>query len=386
MHKIKVGIIGAGFIGPVHIEAVRRLGFAEIVGFADMNQDLARAKAEQFHIPQFYDNYDELINDPEVQVIHNCTPTNLHLEVNRKAILAGKHILSEKPLGMNATESGEMLDLLATRPGLVHGVNFNYRMYPLALDMKRRIRRRELGKLHLIHGSFLQDWLLYDTDYNWRIEPEISGATRAIGDLGSHWCDLAQTVTGLKITEVFAEFNIIHPVRKKSKTVETFSLSRELDDYEERVVKTEDWAAVLVRFENGAKGVFQAGEVSAGRKARLDIEISGAGGSFYWNQEEGDRLWMGHRAEPNQVAFRDPNAMEADQRRYALAPAGHPEGWLDSNRNSVIGFYQAVVAGTPPTPGAAEYATFHDGHDIMLVTDAIAQSHAEGRWVRVDRN
>lgn len=386
MRKLRVGMIGAGFIGPVHIDAVRRMGLAEIVGFSDVDLELARAKAEQFHIPRAYGNYADLIHDPDVDVIHNCTPTNLHMEVNRQAILAGKHIFSEKPLGMSAAESRAMLELLREHPQVIHGVNYNYRMYPLALDMKRRIRRGELGRIHLIHGSFLQDWLLYATDYNWRIEPEISGATRAIGDLGSHWCDLAQTVTGMKIVEVFAEFNIVHPVRRKSTVAETFAKTQAAAEYEEKTVRTEDWAAVLVRFENGAKGVFQAGEISAGRKARLDLEISGLGGTFYWNQEEGDKLWIGQREGANQIAFRDPNGMDADQRRYAFAPAGHPEGWLDSNRNSVAAFYQAVLSGVRPGPGEAEYATFEDGHDIMLVTDAIARSHAEGRWIAVDRS
>ena len=384
MKKIKAGIVGTGFIGAVHVDALRRIGYVELVALAEAGQEMASRKADEFGIPKAYGNYQDLINDPEVQVVHNCTPNNLHLEINSKIIQAGKHVFSEKPLAMNATESRQMLDLLA-RHKVVHGVNFNYRMYPLAQEMKQRVRRGELGDLWLVHGSYLQDWLLYETDYNWRIEPEVSGRTRAVGDLGSHWCDTVQTITGHKIVEVMADFSTVLPVRKKSRVVETFAQRRGGADYEEKRVKTEDWAAVLLRFDNGAKGMFSVSEVCAGRKCYLNLEVNGSKKSFYWNQEQGDQLWVGHRGEPNQLVIRDPNALQPEARPYALAPAGHPEGWLDDNKNSIKAFYDFIQAGKNLEQDQADFATFWDGHDIMLILDAIAESNENGAWVRVKR-
>jgi predicted dehydrogenase len=382
--KIKAGIIGTGFIGAVHVDALRRIGYVELVALAEAGQEMAERKAREFYIPKAYGNYEDLINDPEVQVVHNCTPNNLHLEINSNIIRAGKHVFSEKPLAMNAKESRQMLDLLKQHK-VVHGVNFNYRMYPLVQDMKQRIRKGELGDVWLIHGSYLQDWLLYETDYNWRIEPEISGRTRAVGDLGSHWCDTVQAITGHQIVEVMADFSTVIPVRKKSRVLETFSQSRGATDYEEKAVKTEDWAAVLLRFDNGAKGMFSVSEVCAGRKCFLNIEIDGSKQSLYWNQEQGDQIWVGNRSEPNQVIIRDPNALDPKVRQYAFAPAGHPEGWLDDNKNSVKAFYDFIHAGKDPEKDDADFATFKDGHDIMLILDAIAESNEKGAWVKVKR-
>jgi predicted dehydrogenase len=384
MERIKVGIIGTGFVGTVHIDALRRLGFVEVVAVAEANEELAQKKAADFFIPRAYGNLHDLINDPDVQVIHNCTPNHLHLEINTAIIQAGKHIFSEKPLGMNRFESSKMLEL-AEKYRVVHGVNFNYRMYPLVQDMKHRIQKGELGKVNLIHGSYLQDWLFYETDYNWRIEPKYGGATRAIGDIGSHWCDLAQTLTGLKITKVFADLSTVIPVRKKSKIVETFSENREPTDYEEIPIQSEDWGAVLIRLENGASGVFYVSQISAGRKCCLNIEIDGSNQSFYWNQEEGDRMWIGYRNQPNAYFMRDPNQLDPKCRGYVLAPGGHPEGWLDSLKNSLLAYYRAVLDAKNALNKKPDYATFHDGYDISCIVDAIVESQQKGKWVKVAR-
>lgn len=384
MRKIKAGIIGTGFVGAVHIDAIRRLGFVELVAIAEANEELARKKAADFYIPRAYGNYLDLIHDPDVQVVHNCTPNNLHLKINIAIIEAGKHIFSEKPLGLNRFESRKLLELVKKHQ-VVHGVNFNYRMYPLVQDMKCRIQKGELGKINLVHGSYLQDWLFYDTDYNWRIEPETGGATRAIGDIGSHWCDLAQTVTGLKITEVFADLSTIIPVRKKSKILETFSENRHLTDYEEIAVKTEDWGAVLVHFENEARGVFYVSQVSAGRKCYFNIEINGSIQSLYWNQEKGDRMWVGHRNESNSAIMRDPNQLDQQCRRYAFAPGGHPEGWLDSFKNNLYAYYRYIADGKNIETEKPDFATFYDGYDISCIVGAIVESYQKGMWVKVNR-
>lgn len=384
MRRIKTGIIGTGFIGATHIETLRRLGYVDIVALAEADQELADQKAKEFHIPKAYGNYKDLIKDPEIEVIHNCTPNNMHLKVNTETIKANKHIFSEKPLAMDSQQSLQMLNLLEEHK-IVHGVNFNYRMYPLAQEMKQKIKDGEIGDIRLVHGSYLQDWLLYDTDYNWRIEPEIAGKTRAIGDIGSHWCDLAQTVTGLKIEEVYADLSTIIPIRKKFKTVETFSVNKELTDYEEKQVRTEDWAAVLIKFNNGARGVFYVSEVSAGRKCYFNIEINGSQSTFYWNQEKGDRMWVGYRDQPNREVMRDPNQMTQDSKKYAFLPGGHPEGWNDAFKNNLSAFYTFILQGKDIAKDPTDFATFREGHDIMVITDAIAESNRKKQWVKINR-
>lgn len=384
MERIKVGIIGTGFIGAAHVDALRRIRGIEAAAVAEVTQDLADRKAREYDIPKAYGNYEDLIRDPEIMAIHNCTPNHMHLAVNSKIIEAGKHVFSEKPLALNAKESRVLLNLLKKHP-VVNGVNFNYRMYPLAQDMKRKVRQGDLGTVWMVHGSYLQDWLLYDTDYNWRIEPEIGGRARAIGDLGSHWCDLAQAVTGLKIVEVMADFSTVHPVRKKSRVQETFQARREAGDAELKNVRTEDWAAVLLRFDNGAKGVFCVSEVCAGRKCRFDIEINGSHESYYWNQEEGDQMWIGRRDEPNLNVIRDPNALAPETRPFTSAPAGHPEGWLDALKGNIQAYYQCLLEERDMAAERPAFATFADGHDIMCITDAIVQSSETNTWQSVTR-
>lgn len=384
MDKIGVGIIGAGFAGTIHVDALRRLGFVDLIAIADSNQELAEKKAHDLFIPKVYKDYRELINDPGIQVIHNCTPTNLHFQINTEIIESGKHIFSEKPLGMTAQEAYKMLELVKKHQ-IVHGVNFNYRMYPLIQDMKQKIQEGELGDLRLVYGSYLQDWLFYETDYNWRVEPEIGGKTRAVGDIGSHWCDLAQTITGLRITEVLADFATVIPVRKRSKIIETFSKVQDVTSYEERKVENEDWAAVIVHFENGVRGVFYVSQVSAGRKCYFNIEIDGSKKSFYWNQESGDQMWIGYRDQPNVIAMRDPNQLSENCRRYVLAPAGHPEGWLDAFKNNLQAFYSFIVEGKNIEDEKPEFATFYDGYDIACIVDAIVKSSQTKSWVKVER-
>lgn len=382
--KVGAGVIGGGFVGTFHIDALRRLGFVEIVALCDVDQEAAERKAREFCIPRVYTSYEDLINDPDIQVVHNCAPNNLHFAINTKAISQGKHVFSEKPLGMNAQEAYQMLGLVR-KHGVVHGVNFNYRMYPLVQDMKRRVLSGELGEIRLVYGSYLQDWLFYETDYNWRVEVEIGGATRAVGDIGSHWCDLAQTITGLKIMEVFADFATVIPIRKKSRAVETFSVVGELTSYEEREVRNEDWATVVLRFENGARGAFYVSQVSAGRKCYFNIEVAGAKKTFYWNQEIGDQMWIGYRDQPNCIVTRDPVQLFEGARRYAMSPGGHPEGWLDTFRNSLWAFYSFVVERKSIEEERPDFATFYDGYDIACVVDAIVESAKTGRWVEVKR-
>ncbi len=383
MRKIKAGIVGTGYIGVSHIESIRRIGFAELVAVADVNRDLAKKKAQDYHIPKCYGTLEELLADDEIEVIHNCTPNNLHLEVNEKIINAGKHVFSEKPLARTSEESAKLLELLEKHKNVIHGMNYNYRMNPLVQEMKNKVKNGDIGVPKLVHGSYLQDWLLYDTDYNWRIEPEICGPSRCIADIGTHWMDAVQTVTGAKIVEVCADLHIVLPTRKKPKTqVETFSITSS-DEYEEVDVKTEDYGAVLFRMDNGARGVFYVSEVSAGRKCYLNFEIDGTKASLYWNQETADRMWMGFRDDDNRLVMRNPNLMTPEAREYTYLAAGHPEGWNDAMRNNVYSFYKYIAQGKIIGKDPYDFATFEEGHYLIKLTEAILESGKTRQWIKL---
>jgi predicted dehydrogenase len=383
MTTIKAGIIGMGFIGTYHIDALRRLGMVELVAIADVNYEMAKNKADRYGIKKCYADLDELIADPEVQVVHNCTPNHMHLSINEKIIKAGKHIFSEKPLAKSASESAQMLELLKQYPNTVAGVNFCYRMNPLVQDMKQRIAAGELGNIYLVHGSYLQDWLLFDTDYNWRVETDYAGDSRCVADIGSHWIDTAQTVLGSKIVGVCADVITALPIRKKPVTqVETFVVNTDVE-YEEKPITTEDYAGVLVKFDNGVSGVFHCSQVSAGRKCFLNIEVDGSKSSLYWNQEESDKMWKGNRDTNNEQVMRNPNLMSPEARKYTSLAAGHPEGWNDAFRNNFSAYYTYIADGKKQGKDLCDFATFEDGHYIMKLTEAIIKSGKEHRWVSI---
>ncbi|HWR43784.1 Gfo/Idh/MocA family oxidoreductase [Sporomusa sp.] len=382
--KIKAAIIGSGFIGPVHVEAVRRLGYVDVAAIAEYSQEVAEQKAAELCIDQAYGDYRQVLADPEIAVIHNCTPNFLHHQINKEAIAAGKHVLSEKPLAMDTSESGEILKL-ANEQGIVHGVNFNYRQYPAVQQLRAMLAQNQLGSVYTVHGSYLQDWLLKDTDYNWRLEPKISGKSRALADIGSHWCDTVQHVIGQSITEVYADIATILPVRKRAKAgVSTFS-SQELAEgqYDEVPIVTEDYATVLVRFSGGARGVFTVSQVSAGRKNRFSFEIDGSKSAAFWNQEEPEKLWFGHRDRPNEMLLADPSLYLTEAKSYIRHPGGHNEGWPDGVRNMMHNFYSFIRDGKNPAADKADFATFADGHRIMCIIEAILTSHTSSHWVKV---
>ncbi|MGG1614033.1 Gfo/Idh/MocA family protein [Paenibacillus sp. FSL K6-2441] len=381
---INVGIIGSGFIGPAHTEAIRRLGFVQVVAIAEQNEEKARAVAEKLNIPKAYGDYKELLSDPDIDAVHNCTPNHLHFEINKAIMEAGKHVLSEKPLAMDAKESAELVRL-AREKGVVHGVNFNYRQYPMMKQVAEMVRRGDLGSVYLVHGGYQQDWLLYDTDFNWRLAKEVGGKSRAVADIGSHWCDTVQYVTGKRIKEVFADLWTVHPVRKKPKVAQvTYSgQAPDGDGYDPVEVSTEDYASVLIHFEDGTKGVFTVSQVSAGRKNRLSFELSGSEKSVFWDQEEPARLWIGHRDQPNQTLMADPGLFYEGARDAVHYPGGHTEGWPDSIKNMMLRYYTFIREGKDLLKERADFATFEDGHLSMCITDAILQSHEQKRWVQV---
>lgn len=384
MKKIKAGIIGSGFIGPAHVEAIRRLGFVEVVALADNGLSRAKSKADELGISKAYGDYRELLGDSEIDVVHNCTPNQVHFQINKEIIQSGKHVLSEKPLAITSQESAELLELTKIH-GVVHGVNFNYRQFPIVQQLKAMIQNNELGEVRLVHGSYLQDWMLYDTDFNWRVTPEAGGQSRAMADIGSHWCDTIQFVTGKKIVEVFADLATVIPFRKRSidPSKETFSTADAKEAYEEVEVKTEDYGSVLLRFNDGVRGVFTVSQVSAGRKNRLSFEIDGSQSTAFWNQEEPEKLWIGHRDQPNQILLDDPKLFHPTAQTAVHYPGGHNEGWADGLKNMMANFYNFINEKKNLLTDTPNFATFNDGHRSMRIIDAIMESHEKGQWIKI---
>jgi predicted dehydrogenase len=377
----KVAIIGLGFMGRTHIQALRRLG-VEVYGVAGISEDEAKNAAQELSIPKWYRNFNEAIADPAVKVVHLCTPNNLHFQQAKKALEAGKHILCEKPLALTPTESGE-LAALAKKTGLVTAVNYNLRFYPICQEAKARVAAGDLGTPYLIHGAYLQDWLFLKTDWNWRLETEQGGDLRVVADIGTHWMDLVTYITGLKITSVMADFSTVHPTRfKPTGEVETFAGKIEANKSANEVpIKTEDVAVIMFRFENGTLGSVNLSQVSAGRKNYFWFEISGSKSAFHWDQENPNEMWIGYREQPNQILLKDPSLFHPEVRALTGFPGGHAEGYPDTFVQVFRQFYGAIASGKMPTTG--KFATFEDGHHEMLLCQAIQRSAAEKRWVEV---
>ncbi len=377
----RVGVIGTGFIGPVHVEALRRLGIT-VAAVAGHGAERTAEKARLLRIPKSYGSAEELIADPDIDAVHITSPNHLHFPHARAALLAGKHVVCEKPLAMNSQESGELVRLAKER-NLVNAVNFNLRYYPLNQQARALVKKGEIGDVFIVQGSYLQDWLLLPTDWNWRLEPELGGEMRAVADIGSHWLDLTGFITGLTIESVFADFGTFLTTRRKpTRPVETFGGKLETAmEYVEQPVSTEDCASVLIRYEGGARGVMTVSQVSAGRKNRLFYEINGAQSSVAWDGERPNELWTGHRDRPNEILIKDPALLDPEARQYASYPGGHAEGFPDTFKQlyrSVYGYLDAGDMAAPPT-----FPTFEDGHRALVVGEAILRSAREGRRVEV---
>jgi len=376
---IRAAVVGTGFIGPVHVEALRRIG-VDVIGLCGSSPDRAEAKARRLGVPKVYRTYEELLADPAVDVVHLATPNVYHYPQARAALLAGKHVVCEKPLAMNARESAELVEL-AAQSGLVHAVCYNIRFYPMIQQARSIIRSGALGDIRLIHGSYLQDWLLLDTDWNWRLIPEMAGETRAVGDIGSHWIDLMVFLSGRRVRRVFADMATFLPVRRRPlKPVETFETKGlRAEDYVEEHIRTEDYATIVLHFEGGARGVLTVSQISPGRKNRLWFEIDGAQASISWDSEEPNTLWVGYRDQPNQCYVKDPALMDPTARPWADYPGGHAEGYPDTFKMLFRAIYDRIS--DPKLP--VSYPTFEDGHEMMRVIEAIVRSAREGRWVEL---
>jgi len=380
-HSIKAAIVGTGFIGPAHLEALRRIPNVEVVALVEVNQALADEKAKQLGIPRAY-VFADMLEQDDIDVVHICTPNFLHF-IQAKAVMeAGKHVICEKPLAISLEEAEELVQLAKTT-GLVNAVHFNLRYYPMVRQMKVMREKGELGQVYSIMGSYLQDWLFLQTDYNWRLEPDKSGDSRAIADIGSHLLDITEYVTGLKITEVLADFSTVHKTRLKPlKPIETYSgkmLSQ--DDYQEVPINTEDHATVLLRFDNGSKGSITVSQVSAGRKNRLNIEIAGSVSNFEFNSERPNELWIGKREKANEQLMKDPSLVHREVSSLVSFPGGHNEGFPDTSKQLFKEVYAAIVTGKQPEQPT--FPTFADGLRELLIGERIVESNKKQGWVKI---
>ncbi|HEX9003128.1 MAG TPA: Gfo/Idh/MocA family oxidoreductase, partial [Blastocatellia bacterium] len=352
LHKLNAAIVGAGFMGPAHAEALRRLGVT-VIGILGSSEAKSRHAAEALGLVRAYPSFDELLSDPSVNVVHVTTPNRFHFAQASAALKAGKHVLCEKPLAMNSRESAELV-ALARQSGCAAGVNYNIRFYPLCIEARERIARGELGQVLSVTGSYVQDWLLHPTDYNWRVLESEGGPLRAVADIGTHWLDLAQTITGLKVDAVCADLKTVFPTRQRPEgEVETFSGKVGQTASAQAVeITTEDQGGVLLRFAGGARGALWVSQVTAGRKNCLRFEIAGSRSALAWNSEQPDELWLGHRDRANELLPRDPGLISAAARRFTGYPGGHAEGYPDSFKQCFRAFYDYIAAGdfTAPQP------------------------------------
>jgi predicted dehydrogenase len=374
--EVKAGVVGAGFIGAVHVDALRRLG-VEVVGVVASTPKRAREKGFAA-----YESLEALLADERVDAVHLATPNDLHHPQAKQALAARKHVVCEKPLAITSEESAELVEL-AQRSGLVHCTNFNLRFYPLVQEARERLRGGELGDVWNVHGGYLQDWLARPTDWNWRLEPERAGELRAVGDIGSHWMDLTQFVTGLRIVEVFADLATAIPVRRRPKgEVETFASAADVER-EDAEMSTEDIAHILLRYENGARGSLVLSQVSMGRKNSLRFEVDGSAGALAWDAERNEELWLGHRDRPSETLLRNAALMHPAAAARTHLPAAHAEGYADTFRELYRAVYADIARGGPSDE--PDYPTFRDGHVENVLCDAVARSDRERQWVEINR-
>jgi predicted dehydrogenase len=379
MSRLRAAVVGTGFIGPVHVEGLRRAG-VEVVGVLGSNPKRTAEAATALEIGTAYPDYETLLHDDRLQVVHLTTPNRYHFDQASRALRAGKHVLCEKPLAMTAREAADLVSL-ARQTRLAAGVNYNIRYYPLCQEAAERVRQGHLGRVFHVTGSYVQDWLLYPTDYNWRVLADEGGPLRAVADVGTHWLDLVQFILGQHVIAVCADLLTAHAERQRSRGgVQTFTTGRTEAAARESVpIDTEDAGAILLQFASGARGVLWVSQVTAGRKNCLRFEVAGAKGSCAWDSERPNEMWLGRRDGANEVLLRDPSLLGPSARRFADYPGGHNEGFPDTFKQCFRDFYGFVAAGDMSAPRT--FPTFEDGHCELLLCEAILESHRQRRWV-----
>jgi predicted dehydrogenase len=382
MATIQAAVIGSGFIGPVHVEALRRAGVS-VIGILDVDYERSQQAATTLQLDRAYRDLDQLLADPDVHSVHIAVPNRLHYEMAAKTLRSGKHVMCEKPLAMNSRESSELVELARTTK-VAAGVNYNIRYYPLCLEAAQQVRGGAVGELFHVTGSYVQDWLFHDTDFNWRVLADEGGALRAVADIGTHWLDLVQTIVDRKVVAVSADLSTVYPVRRRPLgEVETFSgKGQEPVANESYDVDTEDYGCVMLRFDGGGRGCLWVSQVTAGRKNCLRFELAGSKKSLAWDSEAPNQLWIGHRDQPNESLIRDPALMTGRAAQLTAYPAGHNEGFPDTFKHCFRDFYDYIRAGDFSAPPS--FPTFSDGHREIVLCEAILASHREQRWVKVE--
>lgn len=382
LSDIRAGVVGIGFIGVAHVEALRRLG-VDVAGVVGSTPERARAKAERTNLPEVFDSVEDLAADDSIDVVHIATPNYAHADQVRLFLEAGKHVVCEKPLALTSAETADLVSR-AEKSGLVNAVCFNIRFYPLNHQAMAMVANGDIGEPRLITGSYHQDWLLRETDWNWRLQPEEAGQLRAVADIGSHWLDLSRFVSGSLVEAVMADLHTLVPVRRHpAGPVETFAAVDETTELVEEEMSSDDAAGILLRYEGAARGAVTISQVSAGRKNSVRYEIAGSEAALSWNSEDPDLLWIGHRGRPNEVLHRDPSLVAPEAARIIAYPGGHLEGFPDTFRALFNQVYQDVDRGGPAVDPS--YPTFADGHDAVLVTEAVARSDQRREWITVER-
>ncbi|WP_116125867.1 Gfo/Idh/MocA family protein [Lewinella sp. IMCC34183] len=377
-NSLTVAVAGAGFIGPVHVEGIRRLGI-RVKGL--LGKDLAESQSacKQLNLDHPYGSYEELLADDEIDAVHLAVPNVLHYSMVKKALAAGKHVMCEKPLAMTSKEGAELLEL-AKNSNLKCGVNYNLRFYPINLEVKDRLAAADT-RIFAVTGSYMQDWLLYDTDYNWRVLAEQGGALRAVSDIGTHWLDLVHFLTGLEAEAVLADLTTVHKQRKRPiGEVSSFTNDAEKEQATETIdVTTDDCASILFKFRGGARGQLFVSQISAGHKNQLKYDIATQQAAYEWNSERPNELLIGKRGEANQLLMKDPGLMTGTAAPYVNYPGGHNEGFPDTFKQCFRAFYNDILGNTPA--GESLYASFEDGHRELVLCDAILESHEKQGWV-----
>jgi predicted dehydrogenase len=380
MTKIKTAIVGTGFMGKVHAENVRRLGNVEIAAVVGSRPERAEKFAETMGIPLATGNLQDVLNDKAITAVHICTPNVDHYPMSLAAIEAGKAVLCEKPMTMNVDEARRLVEAAKAKK-VLNCVQHNLRYYPVLQQVRQMIAHGELGDILIVQGTYSQDWLLYDTDWNWRLDAKSNGKLRVMGDIGSHWMDMIQHLTGLSITAVCADLAIFHKTRKRPKgSVETFSGKKGVTgDYESFPITTEDFGMVMLRLGDRARGAFTVSQMSAGRKNRFAFEIFGTKSGIAWDQEQPDSLWIGHRNEPNQIIIKDGSLFYPEAAKFADLPGGHSEGYDDSHKQVFKHFYAKLADPSVPV----DYPTFEDGLHGMILLQKVGESADKQAWVTV---
>jgi predicted dehydrogenase len=381
MSDIFGAVVGTGFIGPVHVEALRRLG-RRMVGVVGSTPEKSREAAKRLNTSRSFETFDEMLRDPQVSVVHLATPNHLHYEQCRLALEAGKHVICEKPLALNSRHTAELVKA-ARDAKRIGAVCFNTRFYPLCLEVRQRVTTGRLGTILHVTGSYAQDWLLQEDDFNWRVLADQGGASRAIADIGSHWLDLISHVTNLQIERVCADLCTFLPQRQRPTTeVVTFDETENVSaDKETVTVTTEDYGAVLLQFRGGARGTFHVSQMTAGRKNCLRFEVAATRSAVSWDSEHPNELWVGHRDRPNELLLRDPTLLQSAVRPFANHPGGHTEGFPDTFKQLFRAVYDYIEKGDFALP--SPYPTFEDGHRQLLLCEAILRSQRARAWVDV---